>query len=239
MISQSEKPTAFTLSDALAGLALMAGASTVISLVTNILIFNRWGIDYGTVATASDIFIGGISVLRFSLFGAALFGLIYFVIHNAKFFSFKYKSWMDWIFLCAGLVNLACLVVFSSNNTGFISSMPLQKWVVYLSISATIISFFKYFGTVGRLKDDIVRGFAITGFLCSLIIVTIYTAERGQGDLVTQVPDSNCIREHVVWLTSENVITTCSSPPFRDDMIFKILPRENLFFITHREEHLR
>lgn len=236
-------PTPFgntTIAEIAGAIAIVTAVGSLVSLFSNIFLFSLWKLDFSSVASASDIIIGGVAVLKsmmmfIFLVLAVLFISRYFVEIRRKFeittlfFNILFSiSFLAIVFYIGGLP-------FFYERIAYI-----PKWL--------IISLFVAYAGMLLFRDErpsprakaISQVYPILAFFLIVMLNATYVGQRGQGDLITVVPGSPCDGvDHVAWLGSASAIVTCDEPPFGGDNIYRIVERDGLVVETHRMEHVK
>jgi len=216
--------------------ALVALASTLISVVLNSILFYQWGLNFTAVATASDVFMSGLSISA-SLFAPALIISVCFVIIGVsdvlicKFFkNWKIRAglWVGhvtiisaflgflWIEYCKEFREQA--LVFSPFAVGFASSyltliyrsisMAHVKYVIILIISV-LLMFVVYIQLRQRY------------FVSGVIHEAMYAIGNTK----------YCQYSRVLWAGEYSVVVYCRTG---DDRGYAVLRRQNLDFADRK-----
>ncbi|MEN7536443.1 hypothetical protein [Aurantiacibacter flavus] len=224
-------------SQASAHAVLATLAVTALSTITNIFIFSEWGISYASVATASDVLSGGIQafgligVPSLAAFSAAL--LCGALKHS---FKFRKKIFRQQIaFKLAHLLTLIALLTFFilaglENIAGISTELHFNdiKSVALIFYPLVFLNFFFY---LMIKKDRRITLLAELFIIISMVyLVSIPAVAKMQLEIVAIMePSGRCSDiEYVVWAGSDNIITSCSKPPYEDHFEYFIVERSGV-----------
>ena len=222
---RNESPAINLTEKVLKYLTVASLAATLLSFLANILLFSYWGINYSTVASASDLVIGAVEAFSILLV-PSLVALAAWTI--GQFLSPRLQTRPRILtFLGLVLVLLVSTLLLGLGNVAYRafpkSSLPFNSYIPLFLMFLIV--------PVGRQRLGFDR-VSTTLIILALIFVTMSFFHFGASFrsselfLLSEPPVEKCKPAYVVWAGTSSIVIACSAPPFDSKRGYVVMPRE-------------
>ena len=217
---------------------LITLSGTIVSFLTNFLIFDAWGIPFAAVVSASDIVTGGAEAVESTFI---LLLPLTVAVPLGKWFSPKFRTChrlriLSWFIIL--IVYLFFLINIKAVPAIDFPTIEVPKNIFnILYLSAVTVLFF-----MALLNADMQHGYYFVGF--SVLLACLFQLDRTTanryGEMIVFADTTRCAQtEYVVWAGTSSLVTTCSPPPHNRGKYYFIVERSDKTLRVQNEKILK
>lgn len=224
------------------GMASLIAAATMMmaitSFIANFLLFERWGLSFGMVATPSDLIVGIAEAVPslMLLSGAFVSGFLL-----SQEISEKTVASKGFVRLATTLWVLLMILVFARDwLVDGLKYLVAEQAVEVHKIILNLLLFILLILLTVLFRHFRNKWIALSILGASFVSFTTNVVDMSYRNftLMTLISEpTRCkMNEYVVWVGSEAIVTTCSAPPFEKGETYYVIERSGAIIEAARRD---